>query len=51
MWGSWWDENWQEKEEYFDNFRLSIYLSTTNPILSDLGSNLGRSGCKSRLTA
>jgi hypothetical protein len=46
MWSSRWNENWQGKPKYSEKTCPSVTLSTTNPILPDLGSNTGRRGGK-----
>jgi hypothetical protein len=42
----WWNENWQEKPKYSEKICPNASLSATNPIRSDLVSNLDRSGGK-----
>jgi hypothetical protein len=46
VWGSRWNENWQEKLKYSEKTCPSANLSTTNPTWHNLGSNPGRCGGK-----
>jgi hypothetical protein len=46
VWSSRWNDNWQGKPKYSKKACSGATLSTTNPTLPDLGSNLGRRGGK-----
>jgi hypothetical protein len=51
VWSSWWNENLQGKLKYSEKTCPSATLTTMNPTLPDLGSNMGCRGGKRRLTA